>query len=137
MKKNVNKKRTSRKKQGTSGRNRQSKSAIRKEVLKDLADKHDQRLQQKCKTYRLAFWLSFVLVIFSVLFSTWAITSIYSNFQVVTKILDESFERTNLVLDITSSRISACQQEVLECKENLLIAENGPPEVPDGAEVET
>jgi len=68
------------------------------------------------KMYKFGFWLFFFLVIFSVTFSVWAISSIYSNFIVVTKILDESFERTNLVMDITSSKITSCEQQVKTCQ---------------------
>ena len=73
-------------------------------------------MPQDIKIYRFGFWLFFFLVIFSVLFSVWAMSSIYSNFVVVTKILDESFDRTNLVMDITSSKLIQCQQQVNECK---------------------
>ncbi|MFH1064665.1 MAG: hypothetical protein V1729_06285 [Candidatus Woesearchaeota archaeon] len=68
------------------------------------------------RLYRLGFWLFFVLIIMSVGFSVWAISSIYSNYQIVTKILDESFDRTNLVLDITTSKIMSCQENLRECQ---------------------
>ena len=97
-------------------RKRKTKADIRKEVLQDLAHKHTQRVEANVRFYRFGFWLFFILVIFSVAFSVVAISSIYNNFQVVTNILDESFERTNLVLDITSSKISSCTSELEDCR---------------------
>lgn len=73
---------------------------------------------QHAKMYRFGFWVFFFLVIFSVLFSVWAITSIYADFKVVTKILDESFDRTNFVLDITSGKIASCENQLTQCRAN-------------------
>jgi len=92
---------------------------IRENVLRELASKHHTRTETQARMYKFGFWLFFVLAIFSVTFSVWAISSIYTNFQTVTNILDESFERTNLVLDITSSKINSCEEEIAECKEEL------------------
>ena len=105
-------------KQSTQGRKRKTKADIRKEVLQDLTKKHSKRVEANVRFYRFGFWLFFILVIFSVAFSVVAINSIYSNFQVVTNILDESFERTNLVLDITSSKINSCTSELEECRQS-------------------
>ncbi|MFC1741716.1 hypothetical protein ACFL3V_04235 [Nanoarchaeota archaeon] len=69
------------------------------------------------KVYKFGFWLFFALALFSVMFSVVTISSVYRNFQVVTRILDQSFERTNLVLDITSSKIESCQQKLEECQQ--------------------
>lgn len=110
------KNKTSSNKQVVKPRHKTSKESIRREVLQDLAQSHEKRLEKNVRVYRFGFWLFFILVIFSVAFSVVAITSIYNNFQVVTKILDESFERTNLVLDITSSKISSCESELQQCK---------------------
>jgi len=74
------------------------------------------------RLYRLGFWLFFVLIIMSVTFSVWAISSIYENYKVVTRILDESFDRTNLVMDITSSKITSCQEGLQECQ--MIVAAN-------------
>jgi heme/copper-type cytochrome/quinol oxidase subunit 3 len=95
--------------------------------LKEMAHHHHKKTESEARMYRMGFWVFFVLVIFSVTFSVWAISSIYSNFQVVTKILDQSFERTNLVLDITSSRIAGCQADVKECYDALEEAGVEPP----------
>ncbi len=105
-------------KKSRSGRKRKTKSDIRKEVLQDLTKKHSKKIQANARFYRFGFWLFFILVIFSVAFSVVAINSIYANFQVVTNILDESFERTNLVLDITSSKINSCTAELEDCRQN-------------------
>jgi hypothetical protein len=86
-----------------------------KRTAKDAAD----RPPHEYKIYRFGFWLFFFLAIFSVVFSVWAISSIYANFTVVTKILDESFERTNFVLDITSSKMIGCEQKVRDCQSQL------------------
>jgi len=75
----------------------------------------DLKKEQRERMYRFGFWVFFFLVIFSVFFSVWAISSIYSDFKVVTKILDESFERTNLVMDITSNKIMSCEQKLKNC----------------------
>jgi hypothetical protein len=83
------------------------------------ADKAPDRPPHEYKIYRFGFWLFFFLAIFSVVFSVWAITSIYANFTVVTKILDESFERTNFVLDITSSKMIGCEQKVRDCQSTI------------------
>ena len=83
---------------------------------KQLLEQVSQSLNSDTKLYKVGFWLFFLLAIFSVTFSVFAISSIYSNFQTVTKILDESFERTNLVLDITSGKISSCSQQLVSCK---------------------
>jgi hypothetical protein len=83
------------------------------------ADKAPDRPPHEYKIYRFGFWLFFFLAIFSVVFSVWAISSIYTNFTVVTKILDESFERTNFVMDITSSKITSCEQRVRDCQSQL------------------
>jgi len=88
---------------------------MKKKVNKQAEDSARQKVYHEYKVYRFGFWVFFFLTFFSVLFSVWAISSIYSNFSVVTKILDESFERTNLVLDITSSRMASCQQQVKDC----------------------
>jgi hypothetical protein len=77
-----------------------------------------QKMKHQYRIYRFGFWFFFFLAIGSVMFSVWAITSIYSNFTVVTKILDESFERTNLVMDITSSKIISCEQRLKNCSMN-------------------
>jgi hypothetical protein len=90
-------------------------SAVKAAVDNEFAKHSQHKAESDVKMYKFGFWLFFFLVIFSVTFSVWAISSIYSNFQVVTKILDESFERTNLVLDITSSKISSCEQKVRDC----------------------
>ncbi|MBW2972206.1 hypothetical protein KY359_04185 [Candidatus Woesearchaeota archaeon] len=100
-----------------------AKEQMRKEVLMDLAHQHHQKTESKARMYRFGFWLFFFLVIFSVTFSVWAISSIYTNFQVVTKILDESFERTNLVMDITSSKIQSCENQLKNCQ--IDVASNG------------
>jgi len=78
---------------------------------------HLHRYSPEDKVYRFGFWLFFTMIILSVIFSVWAITSIYKGFQVVKTILDESFERTNLVLDVTSSRMSLCQTQLKECRQ--------------------
>jgi hypothetical protein len=108
VKKTSVKKRTARKKS--------SDDALKDFVMRDLAHAHRKRTESESKMYRFGFWLFFVLVILSVGFGVWAISSIYENFAVVTKILDESFERTNLVLDITSSKISSCEHELKTCQ---------------------
>ena len=109
------KKKTTKKKAAAS--KRAIDAAVKKGIQKEKMDAHDK----KNRMYRFGFWLFFALALFSVMFSVWAITSIYSNFQVVTKILDQSFERTNLVFDITSSKISSCQNQLMQCRsENVL-----------------
>jgi hypothetical protein len=75
-----------------------------------------QSLNSDTKLYKIGFWLFFLLAIFSVTFSVWAISSVYSNFQAVTKILDESFDRTNIVMDITSGKIASCNQQLSACR---------------------
>lgn len=87
--------------------------------LKKIAHQHHSDMDKKQRIYKIGFWIFFCLALFSVVFSVWAVGSIYSNFQVVTQILDESFERTNLVFDITSSRITSCETEVRECQQEL------------------
>ena len=91
--------------------------------LKKIAQQHHRRKESHQRMYKFGFWIFFALTLFSVVFSVWAVTSIYANFQVVTKILDESFERTNLVLDITSSKITSCEQNFKDCQEALMIEE--------------
>lgn len=104
------------KKKVTRRKTTQSHKAIKAAVLKDIEHDRLKKRDAKHRIYRMGFWLFFVLAIFSVVFSVWAISSIYSNFRVVTNILDQSFERTNLVLDITTSKISSCQNELQECR---------------------
>ncbi|MBN1545017.1 hypothetical protein JW898_06170 [Candidatus Woesearchaeota archaeon] len=99
---------------------------IRQQVLRDLTHKHHEKTESQARMYRFGFWLFFFLVIFSVTFSVWAISSIYRNFQVVTKILDESFDRTNLVMDITSSKIQNCESSLKQC-EIQAVANGGTP----------
>ena len=89
---------------------------MKKKVKSQAEESAMQKKEKECKVYRFGFWVCFFLTFFSVLFSVWAISSIYSNFNVITKILDESFERTNLVLDITSSKIASCEQKVKDCQ---------------------
>lgn len=105
---------------------RETRSAIRQQVLRDLAHQHHQKTESQARMYRFGFWLFFFLVLFSVTFGVWAISSIYKNFQVVTNILDESFERTNLVLDITSSKIQSCESSLKQC-EIQAVANGGTP----------
>ncbi len=93
-----------------------SKRVIDAAVRKGIQTEKMHLSDVKNRMYRFGFWFFFALSIFSVIFSVWAITSIYSNFQVVTKILDQSFERTNLVFDITTSKISSCQQQLNDCR---------------------
>lgn len=93
-----------------------SKKKIEEVIRKDLEHERLIRRESKSRIYKFGFWLFFALAIFSVVFSVWAISSIYSNFQVVTKILDQSFDRTNLLMDITASKISGCQAQLQECK---------------------
>lgn len=93
-----------------------SKKTIEDNVRKDIEHELLLRRESKNKVYKFGFWIFFVLAVFSVAFSVWAISSIYSNFQAVTKILDQSFDRTNLLLDITSSKIFSCQSQLQECR---------------------
>ncbi|MBW2967979.1 hypothetical protein KY362_05830 [Candidatus Woesearchaeota archaeon] len=83
-----------------------------REVLKFEKD----LLKKEQKLYKFGFWLLFFVTLSSVLFSIWSISSIYSNFRTVTKILDDSFERTNLIMDISTSKISSCQSELANCQ---------------------
>jgi len=79
----------------------------------------EMKKRERTKIYHFGFWLFFFLTLFSVIYSVWAITSIYTSYKVVTKILDESFERTNLVLDITGGEMTACQEKLKSCESSL------------------
>jgi hypothetical protein len=106
-------------------RQAQHDAALNAAADNEIANSHLHKAESDAKLYKFGFWLFFFLVIFSVTFSVWAISSIYTNFRTVTKILDESFERTNLVLDITSSKISSCEQQVKDCQ--VTTGRNGSP----------
>jgi hypothetical protein len=95
--------------------------------LKEIAHQHHTYEDSQHRAYKLGFWIFFFLALFSVLFSVLALNSIYTSFKVVTKILDESFERTNLVMDITSSRITSCESKVRQCQDTLDVMMAEPP----------
>jgi len=85
-------------------------------ALKELAHEHHRHIESDAKIYRFGFWIFFMLVLLSVGFSMLTISTLYSNFNIVTKILDESFDRTNLVMDISSGKIANCEMKLDECE---------------------
>lgn len=108
----------------------------KKRVKKHIRDEDDNKdrqvlkfekdlLQKEHRIYKFGFWLFFFITLVSVLFSIWSISSIYSNFRVVTKILDDAFERTNLVMDISTGKISSCQAELEQCRETMAVSGSG------------
>jgi hypothetical protein len=132
MKKRATKKNVKRKPGKRTARTRTLERPAKHEVLESIAKIHHTKTQTEIKLYRFGFWLFFLLILASVGFSIWAISSIYLNYQVVTQILDESFDRTNLVLDITSSKITTCDQQLKECQSIV-----GSPEVSGAAVADT
>jgi heme/copper-type cytochrome/quinol oxidase subunit 3 len=107
----------------TRRKNKDKEESLRHE----MAQKHQKRTESEAKLYRLGFWIFFFILIFGVGFSMWAISSIYKNYVDVTEMLDESFERTNLVLDVTSSKVTLCEQQLDECQTALEKARGGVP----------
>ncbi len=91
------------------------KKALQEQVIHNL-ELHGKFTESEMRMYRFGFWFFFILIIFSVLFSVFAIASIYTNFQVVTNIMSESFDRTNMVLDVTSAKIMRCENSLKNCQ---------------------